>query len=29
VRHDTEPNTGLLKRFSVRLLSLLPIDWLL
>jgi putative cardiolipin synthase len=29
IRHDTEPNTGFLKRLSVRLLSLLPIDWLL
>jgi putative cardiolipin synthase len=29
VRHDTEPNTGFIKRLSVRLLSLLPIDWLL
>jgi putative cardiolipin synthase len=29
VRHDTEPNVGLLKRLSVGLLSLLPIDWLL
>jgi putative cardiolipin synthase len=29
VRHHTEPNTGFFKRLSVRLLSLLPIDWML
>jgi putative cardiolipin synthase len=27
--HDTEPGAGALKRLGVRLLSLLPIDWLL
>jgi cardiolipin synthase C len=29
IRHDTEPGTGFWKRMAVRLLSLLPIDWLL
>ncbi len=29
VRHDTEPGTSWLKRTGVRLLSLLPIEWLL
>lgn len=29
VRHDSEPNTGFLKRNGVFLLSLLPIEWLL
>ena len=29
VRHEREPNTGLLKRSGIRLLSLLPIEWLL
>lgn len=29
IRHDTEPNTGRLKRLGVFLISLLPIEWLL
>lgn len=29
VRHDTEPGTSWLKRTGVRLMSLLPIEWLL
>jgi putative cardiolipin synthase len=29
VRHDTEPGTAAWQRLAVRLLSLLPIDWLL
>jgi cardiolipin synthase C len=29
VRHDVEPGTTLWQRLAVRLLSLLPIDWLL
>jgi putative cardiolipin synthase len=29
IRHDTEPGTGFWKRVGVRLMSLLPIDWLL
>lgn len=29
IRHDTEPETGLLKRGIVRLLSWLPIEWML
>lgn len=29
IRHDIEPGTGFWKRMGVRLLSLLPIDWLL
>ena len=29
VRHDVEPGTTLWQRFAVRVLSLLPIDWLL
>jgi putative cardiolipin synthase len=29
VRHDTEPGTALWQRAAVRLLSLLPIEWLL
>jgi putative cardiolipin synthase len=29
VRYDTEPGTGFWKRIGVRLLSLLPIEWLL
>jgi putative cardiolipin synthase len=29
IRHDTEPGTGFWRRMGVRLLSLLPIDWLL
>jgi putative cardiolipin synthase len=29
VRHDTEPGTGVWRRASVRMLSWLPIDWLL
>jgi len=29
IRHDTEPGSGFLKRSSVLLLSLLPIEWLL
>lgn len=29
VRWDSEPNTGLLKRAAIRVLSWLPIDWLL
>nr|WP_228517588.1 phospholipase D family protein [Aliidiomarina indica] len=29
IRHDVEPNTTLFKRTSVRILSWLPIDWLL
>jgi len=28
-RHDTEPNTGFFKRLAVRLISILPIDWML
>lgn len=29
IRHDVEPNAGLLERFGVWILSLLPIEWLL
>jgi putative cardiolipin synthase len=29
VRHDTEPGTSAIQRFGVRLLSTLPIEWLL
>jgi putative cardiolipin synthase len=29
VQHDTEPGTGFWKRAAVRLLSILPIDWML
>ena len=29
VRHDREPNTGLLKRSGIWLMSILPIEWLL
>jgi putative cardiolipin synthase len=29
IRHDTEPGTGMLKRFAVRALSILPLDWML
>lgn len=29
IRHDTEPGTTLWKRMAVRLMSVLPIDWLL
>ena len=29
IRHDVEPGTGFWQRLGVRLLSLLPIDWLL
>jgi putative cardiolipin synthase len=29
VRYDSEPNTGLLKGLAIRVLSWLPIDWLL
>lgn len=29
IRHDHEPNTGLFKRSGIRLLSILPIEWLL
>ena len=28
-RHDTEPNTGFFKRLAVRLISILPLDWML
>ena len=28
-RHDTEPGAGALRRLGVKLLSLLPIEWLL
>ena len=28
-RYDSEPETGLLKRWGVKLLSILPIEWLL
>lgn len=29
IRHDAEPNAGFLKRISVWILSILPIEWLL
>jgi putative cardiolipin synthase len=29
LRHDTEPETGVLKRWGVKLMSILPIEWLL
>jgi len=29
IRHDTEPETGLLRRLWIQFLSILPIDWLL
>ena len=29
IRHDTEPGTGFWRRLGVRVMSWLPIDWLL